>query len=189
MIRILYPDSLSCFQKVIVNLPDEYYAQGYGSGYEAYTQTQRLEQCMYPGAPCSFIDPHYHSACLQKHNFVRLLCYTYEEGLHIDSFKLPISCSCHLSQPSHYSPYSPPHGQSPAPPHHAPPYHPPPPPSYHPSPAPYQPAPYHATPIPNHPDVPPSYHPEVPLPPPSYHPSPAPVYHGASPTPFHQGKK
>ena len=34
---------------------------------------------------------------LQKHNFVRLLAYTYEEGLHIDSFKLPISCSCHLS--------------------------------------------------------------------------------------------
>ena len=24
--------------QVIVNLPDEYYAQGYGAGYEAYTQ-------------------------------------------------------------------------------------------------------------------------------------------------------
>jgi hypothetical protein len=27
----------------------------------------------------------------------RLLAYTYEEGLHIDSFKLPIACSCHVS--------------------------------------------------------------------------------------------
>ena len=26
--------------------PDEYYAKGYGKGYEKYTQTQRLEQCM-----------------------------------------------------------------------------------------------------------------------------------------------
>jgi len=88
--------------KVIVNLPDEYYAAGYGAGYEKYTQTQRLEQCMYPGAPCSFIDHHYHSACIQKHNFVRLLAYTYTEGLHIDSFKLPVACSCHLRQPHHY---------------------------------------------------------------------------------------
>ena len=32
--------------QVIVNLPDDYYAKGYGKGYEKYTQTQRLEQCM-----------------------------------------------------------------------------------------------------------------------------------------------
>ena len=32
--------------KVIVNLPDEYYAKGRGKCYEKYTQTQRLEQCM-----------------------------------------------------------------------------------------------------------------------------------------------
>ena len=32
--------------KVIVNLPDEYNAKGRGKGYEKYTQTQRLEQCM-----------------------------------------------------------------------------------------------------------------------------------------------
>ena len=50
---------------------------GFGAGYERYTQTQRLEQCMYPGSPCSYLDPHYPSTCLQKHNFVRLLAYTY----------------------------------------------------------------------------------------------------------------
>ena len=33
--------------KVVVNLPDEYYAKGYGKGYEKYTQTARLEQCMW----------------------------------------------------------------------------------------------------------------------------------------------
>ncbi len=29
-------------------------------------------------------------------DFCRLLAYTYEEGLHIDSFKLPVACSCHI---------------------------------------------------------------------------------------------
>ena len=56
----------------------------------------------YPTAPCSFIDHKYPSQCLQKHNFVRLLTYTYEFGLHIDSFKLPIACSCHIGNPIHY---------------------------------------------------------------------------------------
>merc|ERR1712126_772902 len=68
-------------------------------GYEKYTQTQRLEQCMYPSAPCSYIDQtKLASQCLQKHNFVRLLAYTYEDGLHIDSFKLPVACSCHVGR-------------------------------------------------------------------------------------------
>ncbi len=56
----------------------------------------------YPSAPCSYVDHKYHSQCLQKHNFVRLLAYTYERGLHIDSFKLPVACSCHISEPRHY---------------------------------------------------------------------------------------
>ena len=28
--------------------------------------------------------------------YFRMLAYTYEDGLHIDSFKLPIACSCHI---------------------------------------------------------------------------------------------
>ena len=32
--------------KVIVNLPDEYYAKGHSKGMQKYSQTQRLEQCM-----------------------------------------------------------------------------------------------------------------------------------------------
>jgi len=90
--------------KVIVNLPDEYYAKGHAKGYEKYTQTQRMEQCMYPSAPCSFVDKKYYSQCLQKHNFVRLLAYTHDQGLHIDSFKMPVACSCHISEPHHFVP-------------------------------------------------------------------------------------
>nr|XP_040574366.1 LOW QUALITY PROTEIN: uncharacterized protein LOC121123311 [Lepeophtheirus salmonis] len=91
--------------KVIVNLLDEHYVGGYAKYHEKYTQTQRLEQCIYPSAPCSYIDHKYHSSCLQKFNFVRMLAYTYEEGLHIDAFKLPIACSCHVSKPNHYGYY------------------------------------------------------------------------------------
>ena len=80
--------------KVIVNLPDSH-----GDGYEKYTQTTRLEQCVYPGAPCSYISTAYSSSCLQKHSFVRLLAYTFHQGLHIDSFKLPVACICHVSTP------------------------------------------------------------------------------------------
>ena len=56
----------------------------------------------YPSAPCSFIEKKYYSSCLQKHNFVRLLAYTYDQGLHIDSFKMPIACSCHISEFANY---------------------------------------------------------------------------------------
>ena len=80
--------------KVIVNLPSSQYSTG-------YTQTQRLEQCLYPQAPCSFIDHAYHSSCLQKHSFVRLLAYSYQQGLHMDSFKLPTVCSCHVESPKY----------------------------------------------------------------------------------------
>ena len=82
----------------------------------------RLEQCSQPGAPCSYLSPALPSSCLQKHNFVRLLAYTFDQvrevqmqgnlrshclihlqGLHIDSFKLPVACSCHVSP--HYGPH------------------------------------------------------------------------------------
>ena len=31
---------------------------GFGVGYERYTQTQRLEQCMYPGMSCEIVNLH-----------------------------------------------------------------------------------------------------------------------------------
>ena len=39
----------------------------------------RLEQCSQPGAPCSYLSPALPSSCLQKHNFVRLLAYTFDQ--------------------------------------------------------------------------------------------------------------
>ena len=89
--------------------------------------------CRYPSAPCSYIDQtKLASQCLQKHNFVRLLAYTYEEGLHIDSFKMPVACSCHIKGPKHH--YGHGYGVTPVP-HYAvtptPVYHPPTP-AYHP---------------------------------------------------------
>jgi len=99
--------------KVLVNVDTPKHGHGnghkhsHGHGHSKhYTQTLRLEQCIYPNAPCSYIDSHYYSRCLQKHNFIRLVAWTYEEGLHVDTFKLPVACSCHIQQPAHY--YSPP---------------------------------------------------------------------------------
>jgi len=88
--------------KVIVNLPEEYLAKGYGYEFSKFSQTQRLEQCLYPTLPCSYIHPAVHSNCLQKYTFVRLLAYSRTEGLHIDSFKLPSSCSCHVKDEVYY---------------------------------------------------------------------------------------
>lgn len=130
--------------KIIVNIdvPKGYFGHGnavhkrqVGHGHKGHhdvyekplTQTIRVEQCIYAGAPCSYIDSHYHSSCIQKHNFVRLVAWTHEEGtyvgisyyintiktylmyfvllhlgLHVDSFKMPIACSCHIRQPIHF---------------------------------------------------------------------------------------
>ncbi|XP_043209709.1 uncharacterized protein LOC122374794 [Amphibalanus amphitrite] len=80
--------------KVIVNLPDNF---RHDPKYKKYVQTSRLESCVYPGAACSFVDHLFPSACLQKYSFVRLVAYSYDRGLHVDSFKLPSACSCHVS--------------------------------------------------------------------------------------------
>jgi len=78
--------------KVVVNLPDEFV---HDPEYKKFVQTSRLENCVHPGAPCSFVD-HLVTACLQKHAFTRLVVWDYERGLHVDSFKMPTACSCHL---------------------------------------------------------------------------------------------
>ncbi|XP_023322375.1 uncharacterized protein LOC111696859 [Eurytemora carolleeae] len=88
--------------KVIINLPEEYLAKGFGYQFSRYSQTQRLEQCLYPTLPCSYIHPAVHSACIQKYSFVRLLAYTRALGLHVDSFKLPVACSCHVKESIFY---------------------------------------------------------------------------------------
>ncbi|XP_076059641.1 neurotrophin 1-like [Oratosquilla oratoria] len=62
-----------------------------------YTQTARLETCLYPDISCRGLAPCYHSHCTQKYIYHRLLsfdpCESYK-GLFIDIYKLPSACSC-----------------------------------------------------------------------------------------------
>ena len=64
-----------------------------------YGQTQRVETCLFPEAACRTLAPCYHSKCLQKYVYHRMLsfnpCDPYK-GLFIDIYKLPSACSCHI---------------------------------------------------------------------------------------------
>ncbi|XP_076059445.1 neurotrophin 1-like isoform X1 [Oratosquilla oratoria] len=64
-----------------------------------YTQTARLETCLYPEAACRALAPCYQSHCTQKYIYHRLLSYDpcdAYKGLFIDIYKLPSACSCHV---------------------------------------------------------------------------------------------
>ena len=64
-----------------------------------YTQTQRIESCLFTGASCRTIAPCYRSKCVQKHIYHRMLSFDpcdAKKGLFIDIYKLPSACSCHI---------------------------------------------------------------------------------------------
>ncbi|KAK0089126.1 hypothetical protein PV325_008983 [Microctonus aethiopoides] len=61
-----------------------------------HTQTLRLEKCSKPKASCSFISENYRSSCVQVYNYHRLLTWDNNLGLHMDIFKIPSCCSCHI---------------------------------------------------------------------------------------------
>ncbi|XP_063607867.1 protein spaetzle 3-like [Penaeus indicus] len=64
-----------------------------------YTQTARLETCLFPEAACRALAPCYQSHCTQKSVYHRLLSYDPcdpYKGLFIDIYKMPSACSCHL---------------------------------------------------------------------------------------------
>ncbi|XP_023215320.1 neurotrophin 1-like [Centruroides sculpturatus] len=73
--------------RVIVN--DGYY----------YTQTARVEICLYPDTTCRLLAPCYGSKCTQKYVYHRMLsldpCDHYR-GLFIDLYRFPSACSCRL---------------------------------------------------------------------------------------------
>ena len=64
-----------------------------------YTQTQRVETCLFPGSSCRTLAPCHRSTCVQKYVHHRMLsfdpCDT-QRGLFIDIYKLPSACSCHI---------------------------------------------------------------------------------------------
>ncbi|XP_068082927.1 uncharacterized protein NT1 [Anabrus simplex] len=61
-----------------------------------YTQTLRLEMCTKPHDSCSFISENFRSTCTQIFNYHRLLTWDESRGLHMDIFKVPTCCSCHV---------------------------------------------------------------------------------------------
>lgn len=64
-----------------------------------YTQTQRVETCLFPGAACRTLAPCYHSTCVQKYIYHRILSFDPcdpKRGIFIDIYKFPSACSCHI---------------------------------------------------------------------------------------------
>ncbi|XP_054002388.1 neurotrophin 1 [Hylaeus anthracinus] len=77
-----------------------------------HTQTLRMEKCSKPQSSCSFISENYRSSCVQVYNYHRLLTWDSKLGLHMDIFKVPSCCSCHVHG---YSEIFPPHHTDPPP--------------------------------------------------------------------------
>ncbi|XP_076686553.1 neurotrophin 1 isoform X2 [Andrena cerasifolii] len=75
-----------------------------------HTQTLRLEKCSNPQSSCSFISENYRSSCVQVYNYHRLLTWDSKLGLHMDIFKVPSCCSCHVHG---YAEIFPPHQKDP----------------------------------------------------------------------------
>ncbi|XP_078050798.1 neurotrophin 1 [Augochlora pura] len=77
-----------------------------------HTQTLRLEKCSTTQSSCSFISENYRSSCVQVYNYHRLLTWDNKLGLHMDIFKVPSCCSCHVHG---YADLFPPHQKDPPP--------------------------------------------------------------------------
>lgn len=51
----------------------------------------------HPLEPCSYLTENFESSCTQVYNYHRLLSWDNTRGLHVDIFKVPTCCSCHLN--------------------------------------------------------------------------------------------
>lgn len=90
--------------KVIVNLPGHKYRG------VAISQMVRVEECQRPLSECSISIQQQaagqqtssialfasKSRCLQQYDNQRLLAWSQQQGLHMDIFRIPISCACHV---------------------------------------------------------------------------------------------
>ncbi|XP_050672930.1 neurotrophin 1 [Leptidea sinapis] len=61
-----------------------------------HTQTLRLEKCLKPKEACTYLTDNFKSKCIQVYNYHRLLTWDQQNGLHMDIFKVPTCCSCHI---------------------------------------------------------------------------------------------
>ncbi|KOB70353.1 Protein spaetzle [Operophtera brumata] len=59
-----------------------------------HTQTLRLEKK--PKESCTYLTDNFQSKCVQVYNYHRLLTWDQQNGLHMDIFKVPTCCSCHI---------------------------------------------------------------------------------------------
>lgn len=75
--------------KVVVNMHSPH-------GRGAFQQIVRTEECMEPGGGCSNLVQS--SRCVQKYNLHRLVVWTRQEGIHMDTFRLPVACSCYVGK-------------------------------------------------------------------------------------------
>ncbi|KAH7983444.1 hypothetical protein HPB52_012086 [Rhipicephalus sanguineus] len=90
--------------KVVVNMHSPH-------GRGAFQQMVRTEECIQqdspfddspaferrePGGSCSNLVQS--SRCVQKYNLHRLVVWTRQEGIHMDTFRLPVACSCYVGK-------------------------------------------------------------------------------------------
>ncbi|XP_049542788.1 neurotrophin 1 [Anopheles darlingi] len=61
-----------------------------------HTQTLRLEKCSTPQDSCTYLTDNFRSRCVQIYNYHRLLSWDTARGLHVDIFKVPTCCNCHI---------------------------------------------------------------------------------------------
>ncbi|XP_046657543.1 neurotrophin 1-like isoform X1 [Daphnia pulicaria] len=82
-----------------VNVDGEWRVIVQENAWPGYTQTQRVETCLFPGATCRTLAPCFGSKCLQKYVYQRMLSFDPcdpQKGIFIDIYKLPSACSCHI---------------------------------------------------------------------------------------------
>jgi hypothetical protein len=64
--------------------------------FQSPARSNNLEISSQPLDPCSYLTENFESSCTQVYNYHRLLSWDNTRGLHVDIFKVPTCCSCHL---------------------------------------------------------------------------------------------
>ncbi|XP_064083163.1 neurotrophin 1-like isoform X2 [Macrobrachium nipponense] len=72
---------------------------------DKFPQSIRVENCRYKDKRCEYLPPCYKSKCVQRYNYVKLLCLdpyrpTYRPT--VDVFKVPSACSCFVEDFTYY---------------------------------------------------------------------------------------
>ncbi|XP_068212703.1 neurotrophin 1-like isoform X2 [Palaemon carinicauda] len=72
---------------------------------DKFPQSIRVETCRYKDKRCEYLPPCYKSKCVQRYNYVKLLCLdpyrpTYRPT--VDVFKVPSACSCFVEDFTYY---------------------------------------------------------------------------------------